>query len=245
MRDPLHITVPGFQGTLDELIQFVRSGQVRLTSLPLAAITAQLLERVQAIEGKDKLESGEAVEIAATLIRIKSFSILPQEPASLQGLTVFDSKPAGHALIQDLESLRLSIERLREMWAHALPAGSARFDTPPELETAPAEAPPSLLDLIRQLEVALHLTRNAPPPLSYRQETYPLEQLSSWILQRSTEAKRAGKQLILNEFLSELPEIAPGLFLAALELARGGSVALGQPGALDDITVSMLEPSSA
>lgn len=241
MREPFYIAVAGFHGTLDEFIQLVRSGQVSLTSLPLAAIAAQLLNHVQVIEGKNKLETGEAVEIAATLIRIKSFSLLPQEPASLEQIALSDSQSARRTLLLDLDSLRLSVERLREMWAHSLPTESSRFDPPSEPDAAAEQADPSVFDLIRQLEEALHLTRNAPPPLSYRQDDYPIEELAAWMLRRLSEAENTRKTLFLNELLDEMPHVAPGIFLAALELARSGSVTISQAEALDAISVGVLE----
>jgi segregation and condensation protein A len=240
MREPLYIDVPGFQGTLDELIHLVRQGPLNLTSLPLSAIASQLLKRIQLIAGKEKLESGEAVEITATLIRIKSYSLLPQEPDSLQEIAVSDSRSARRTLIQDLDSLRLSVERLREMWAHALPPEASRFQPPVEPDQVVDTDNPSLFDLLRSLEEALHLTRNAPPPLFYRQDAYPLEELAAWILERLQEVQNRGKPLFLNSLFHEIPAIAPGIFLAALELARSGSLTMAQSNALDEITMDLM-----
>lgn len=245
MRELLFIDVAGFQGTLDELIHLARQGPLNLASLPLAAIAAQLLNRIQVIAGKEKLECGEAVEITATLIRIKSYSLLPQEPALLEEIALSDSKSARRMLLQDLDSLRLSVERLREMWAHSFPADSERFNPPAEPDEGTTESAPSVFDLIRHLEEALHLTRNAPPPLSYQQDAYPLEQLAAWLLQRFSQVQTTGKPLFLNDLFHEMPDAAPGIFLAALELARGGLVTIFQPNALDEICVSLTAPSEA
>jgi segregation and condensation protein A len=67
-----------FEGPLDLLVYLVKKNEVDIYDIPIALITEQFLEYVEAMT-REKLESaGEFLLMAATLMRIKAQMLLPQ-----------------------------------------------------------------------------------------------------------------------------------------------------------------------
>lgn len=67
-----------FEGPLDLLVYLVKKNEIDIYDIPIALITEQFLEYVEAMT-REKLESaGEFLLMAATLMRIKAQMLLPQ-----------------------------------------------------------------------------------------------------------------------------------------------------------------------
>ena len=73
-----------FTGPLDLLLFLIRRDEVDILDIPLARIAEQYLEHVHLLEQLDPDAAGEFLVMAATLIEIKSRSLLPTLP--LEGL---------------------------------------------------------------------------------------------------------------------------------------------------------------
>lgn len=223
---PLILSLPGFEGTLDELLTLVRSGVFCVVSLPLSRIASAVLGWVCKLESQAKIESADAVEVAAALIRMKSRSLLPAPPPESPAAA---GATESAALLEDLEALRTTIQRLREMWRPArFSTLESLFLVPDPPETAQKE-PETVHNLIRMLEHALHLTRNAPPPLCFDREPNSLQEMAQLILDCCAEPHAQNRGYVLNDLLASHPAAAPALFLAALELVRNEQVTVHQP----------------
>ncbi|NIP79585.1 MAG: segregation/condensation protein A, partial [Gemmatimonadetes bacterium] len=76
---PFVVELDDFEGPLDLLLHLIREQDIDIFDIPIARITAQFL---RAIEGVDVLgldRAGEFLEMAATLVRIKSQMLLPRK----------------------------------------------------------------------------------------------------------------------------------------------------------------------
>ena len=68
-----------YQGPFDLLLDLIAKNEVDLWDIPIATITEQYLEYLHSLQEQDLAITGEFLVMAATLIRIKSRLLLPQE----------------------------------------------------------------------------------------------------------------------------------------------------------------------
>jgi segregation and condensation protein A len=76
--DPLQVTLPLFDGPLDLLLHLVRKQELDIRELRLADLTEPYLRYVERMEELNLDQGGEFLSIAATLIWIKSRTLLPR-----------------------------------------------------------------------------------------------------------------------------------------------------------------------
>ena len=85
MDDPYRIRLPAFEGPLDLLLELIRKQQIDIYDIPIARITRQYLDTIQAMQELDIKLAGEFLFMAATLIHIKSRMLLPVDPLEPEG----------------------------------------------------------------------------------------------------------------------------------------------------------------
>jgi segregation and condensation protein A len=71
-----------FEGPLDLLIYLLKKDEIDIYDIPIARITEQYLEYLRLLEQLDIAVAGDFLVMAATLIYIKSKTLLPPEPAT-------------------------------------------------------------------------------------------------------------------------------------------------------------------
>lgn len=74
----LTFKIENFEGPLDLLLHLIKKSKVEIEDVKLSAITEQYLEIMQQIESVDLEVASEFIEVAATLIEIKSKALLPK-----------------------------------------------------------------------------------------------------------------------------------------------------------------------
>src|SRR2546423_14537281 len=78
--DQYKIKLPDFEGPLDLLLYLIRKEEVSIYDIPIARITAQYLEYLNAMRGLDIAVAGDFLLMAAALIYIKSHTVLSRDP---------------------------------------------------------------------------------------------------------------------------------------------------------------------
>ena len=78
--DRCEIRLPVFEGPLDLLLHLIRKESIDIYDIPIARITEQYLEYIRLMDDLNVNVAGEFLEMAATLIYIKSRMLLPAEP---------------------------------------------------------------------------------------------------------------------------------------------------------------------
>lgn len=68
-----------FEGPLDLLLHLIEKNKVNIYDIPIALITDQYLEYIEAMESRDMDIMSEFLVMAATLVNIKSRMLLPKE----------------------------------------------------------------------------------------------------------------------------------------------------------------------
>lgn len=75
------LKLPVFEGPFDLLLHLIRENQVDIYDIPIAEITAQYLDYLQAMEEMDLEIASSFLVMAATLLAIKAKLLLPVPPA--------------------------------------------------------------------------------------------------------------------------------------------------------------------
>jgi len=77
-NNSLEIKIPLFEGPLDLLLHLIRKKEVSIAEVRLSELTASYLEYLENLQSINLDLAGEFLEIAATMILIKSRSLLPK-----------------------------------------------------------------------------------------------------------------------------------------------------------------------
>ena len=72
------VDLDSFRGPLDLLLYLVRKHEVQIVEIPIASVTDQFLAHLEILEQLDVTAAGEFLDVASTLIEIKSRMVLPR-----------------------------------------------------------------------------------------------------------------------------------------------------------------------
>ena len=73
------VRLSNFEGPLDLLLYLIKDNKLEIENIKLASITEQYLDYMKDIDKVDMENAAEFIEVAATLVEIKSKSMIPQE----------------------------------------------------------------------------------------------------------------------------------------------------------------------
>lgn len=74
-----NVKLENFEGPLDLLLYLIKDSKVEIQDVKLADITEQYLEYMEDLDNVDMERAAEFIEVAATLLEIKSKSLIPTE----------------------------------------------------------------------------------------------------------------------------------------------------------------------
>ena len=246
LQEDYRVALDAFHGPLDLLLYLIRRAEVDVSDIPVAAITDQYLAFLQQVENVDVEEAGEFLVMAATLIELKSRTLMPPEPIEgeggppVPGAPGFPGTEAGgglepsdprYDLVQQLlayqrvrvASEELDLRRLEFENRFARRPGRRPGDGPAEDEPEPVTLD---LDDVHLMDVAgayeriissIDFTCFGDHVVEIDDTPIALHQED--LLDRLQRAP--GSRLTLQEvFVNRTPGHRVGLFLATLELAR-------------------------
>ncbi len=121
-----------FEGPLDLLLYLIKKDELNIYDIPITRITEQYLEYLNMIELLDLEVAGEFLLMAATLMHIKSFMLLPPDP---EGLETEELDPRAELVRRLLEykAFKEAADRLRDFEAKRSGLFT-RTDVIPEIE---------------------------------------------------------------------------------------------------------------
>jgi segregation and condensation protein A len=79
---PPPVKAGAYEGPLDLLLDLIRKQQINIYDIPIAKITQQYLDYLHLMEELNIDVAGEFIFMAATLIHIKSRTLLPPDPTA-------------------------------------------------------------------------------------------------------------------------------------------------------------------
>ncbi|MBL7008742.1 MAG: segregation/condensation protein A [Planctomycetes bacterium] len=231
-----------FQGPLDLLLQLVRDKELEIHVVSLAEVCDAYCQYVRSMERIDVDEAADFLVVAATLLAIKSRSLLPHEELD-EDEDPFDP---GEELVQQLlvyKELRQAADSLGASWrrrAKLLPAGGkwlGKYDLDEDEEEEEWELGEvsvwDLLKVFRRLEKETGFMR----PHRVREQGRPL----SWYVEEVWSRIEGGGKLSLREVFTQeqtFREDAAYYLVALLELAKQQAIDLEQTDTFGDILVS-------
>ncbi len=232
------VELEAFEGPMDLLLHLVRRHEVDLFDLPMAKLVAQYLEHVRSLEVLDVDRAGAFLVMAATLVEIKSRTLVPaaerragddaRDDAELTEAAAADPRLE---LVQQLLAYRRfkeaagALEARREAWESRHPAAAAKGaaeedpddpDAPPPLDLAEVNAMDLAAAFTRAMEAIGHVGDH-----TVEVDDTPISLHADDIADRIGRDGGARRTLTLGQVIAGRSRgEAIGLFLALLELVR-------------------------
>ena len=223
------VAIPAFSGPLDLLLHLIRVNEVSITDIPIAMITQQYAQYLDAMRELDLDVASEYVALAAELIYIKSRMLLPRPPGPPEEDPRYDLARR----LQEYERFKRTAESFHEI-------DTLRSGLWPRPETDIPRSPGgetlevSLFDLIEAFREMTERYRLAhPPALEIRHIRFSVADKMRELVERL----ETSGTLPLLEFLGTMRYRAEAVtsFLAALELVRLGVVRIFQSALFSEI----------
>jgi segregation and condensation protein A len=237
------LSVTGFEGPLDFLLEMVRRQQVDLARLSILTLTDQLVTAIEA--GGIALERrAEWLVMASELLLLKARLLLPASPAEAEDAQATAARRL--ALLEELARMRTGAA-----WLGARPQlGQAVFARGQAL---PPPARPQAELYVAFLEATLAMLegraeRPAAPALLYRPAPPDLWRIPDALKHIAALLPHHPDGLRLEHCLPPIPQQAPdrplrlraalaSTFAAGLEMAREGAVTLKQARSFEPLTL--------
>ncbi len=228
-----------FQGPMDLLLHLVREQEVEISEVEISRVLKGYLEYLHAMKDLDIEVAGEFLVMAATLMAIKSRSLLPRDSVDLdEGLDPKDE------LIQRLIEYRRFREASEDLGTRFAvrsqqhPRGASSVAEPEggrEFELGEV----TTWDLLAQFSRLMRETL-ANKPHQIVRDRRPLRHFVEEMARILTERKGSSlKDLVLAVDAEPTRESLIGSFCALLELARLGLVRLTQDATTSDIAIDL------
>ena len=236
MNTAPNIQLPIFEGPFDLLLHLIRENQVDIYDIPIAQITAQYMEYLQAMEALDLEIASSFLVMAATLLAIKAKMLLPPAEAEEEE----EEKDARAELVQDLLEyihFKDAAERLQDLHEVA----SLQYSRPNVEELYISLFAPenplsgkSLLDLSLAFAELLARLPKGRAVLDISREQVTIQDKTRDI---AAALKRRPRGLPFSEIFSACSGKVEcvAAFLALLELIRLLKVRVSQSGIYDEI----------
>ena len=232
---PPPIKLGVYEGPLDLLLDLIRKQQINIYDIPIAKITQQYLDYLHMLKEMNIDVAGEFVFMAATLIYIKSRTLLPPDPTAPPDELEDPRAELVHRLLEHEQfknaAEMLNSKRLLEdaMWSQP---GIGEFS---EAQDEPGLVV-SVFDLISVFREILERAKKKPQ-MQIRREEVTVAQMVEHVKQvlRASPGPVPLADLV-GDFLWRQALIA--LFLAVLELVRVRAVLLRQKDLFAAITVA-------
>lgn len=235
------VSTPVFEGPLDLLLNLIESAELDITSISLALVTDQYLERIRALDNMDAEEISAFLVIAAKLIQIKSEALLPRPPVREAG----EEDPA-EALARQLRLYK----KFKEVAIWLGERGKQNLRTylriaaPPKVESRFEMGDVTLADLIlaaetifaREAEKAELGTVIRPPKVTIREKVNHITKILG-------SEKRTTFSQMVEGAKSRIEVVVT--FLALLELVKRYRVNAVQDALFSDIQIELIGEFSA
>lgn len=226
-----------FSGPLELLLHLIGSAKIDIQDIFVSSVTQQYIDIVQQTEALDMEEASEFIQMAATLLLIKSRSILPVVATDSE-----EEEDPGQVLIRQLEEyarfaqLAATMQDFEQAAQRLFAKLPDEFPLPPpvfELEGLTLEG---LIAAFARISARTGARQEPPPDARViRMDQHTVAQCMGTILRQI----RKGKQRF-EALFSQAPtrnEVVT-LFLALLELLKQGRLIVSQNSPGDAIIIS-------
>ena len=229
-----------FHGPMDLLLHLVREQEVEIHEIEISRVVEGFLAYLGALKDLDIEIAGDFVVVAATLMSIKSRSLLPREEVDLEK----ELDPRDELIQRLIEYRRFhdaaaNLASLADLRSRAFARGSAG------IEAQDAEGPQLDLgdltswDLLAQFSRLLRETQSGRPHHVAR-DGHPLRYYVDALTRRIRELGEVSLRELLAQIEPEKSrEALVGSFCGLLELVKLGLVSVDQPDPRSDIRIQL------
>jgi len=221
-----------FEGPLDLLLHLVRETKMEIKFVPLASVTEQFLKYMEEIDTIDFALATEFIEIAATLVEIKSRSILPK-PTLEDDPEDIENKL--RAQLEEYKILKEASEKLKEQ-----ENVDHFYKTPIELKPEFAWKLDNLsLDMLTEaFSKIMHRMAENAKSKEHRQIKLDRFTVRDKILDIQARIKKNKQIMFFDLFESDFTKSEMiNTFLALLELLKSGEICCCQETKFSDILI--------
>jgi len=230
------ITLPVFEGPLDLLLRLIRQHKLEISEVSLVAVSGQYLDILHALEEMDLEVAGEFLVVAATLMEIKSRSLLPT-PEAIEDEEGED--PAEELLrrLEEYEQFRDLSERLWELEsANRLTASRAPVESHVGAVPLADLGPPDLTRALRRLLIAADEAAGEAGARIAREGISLSTRLRDvWAQLTRSGGRVSFSELLPRETAHPRRQEVLATFLVVLELVRLGQINVWQDDVLEEI----------
>lgn len=235
--DSIRIKLQSFEGPLDLLVHLIRRNKLNVYDIPIKLITQQYLEYLDLMQELNLDVASEFLVMAATLIHIKSRTLLPRpevapedgEPEEdprdvlVRRLLEHQKFKAAAEVLHDRETLRSAQWTRPDSRVEAI----AGDEYEPELEV-------DLFSLLSAFKLVLERARERPP-LLLPPEQISIEVRIEQLLERLSETEACGFEDLFADTGTHADLIVT--FLALLEMIRLKMIRVFQSGQMGAIRI--------
>lgn len=231
MTAAYYLKLQQFEGPLDLLLHLIRVNEIDIFNIDIFFLTSQYLTYLRTLQYEDLADASEFLEMAATLIEIKTRMLLPgQEKSEEEGLEEEDPR-------QNLQERLIAYEQFKraaEMLAQFPRFGDQvrtncewqRLEPSFEDIEAPLEGNPASLVILYEQMLQQLAERKPPAKVEAKTHLVTVEQKIAELTKLLETVKFALFQGFYKKFRSRYELVV--YILAALELSKGGSIKLYQ-----------------
>ncbi|MGI2327100.1 segregation/condensation protein A [Planococcus sp. YIM B11945] len=240
------VKVEAFEGPLDLLLHLIHRLEIDIYDIPVSQITSQYMEHIRAMQVLELNEASEYLVMAATLLAIKSKTLLPVHEGEFDDVEYeLDEQDPRDELVSRLVEYRKFKDaslKMKEMETHRsflftkAPKDLSEFQLATGSENIDLEV--NTYDMLAAFQKMLR-RKQLKAPLSARiarQELSIKDQMTS-IVSRLKTAK--GRTSFTNLFPSDDKSVLVVSFLSVLELMKRQVIAVEQEKNFTDLMVEL------
>lgn len=240
--DSFKVKLNQFEGPLDLLLTLIKSAKIDICQIFLSEITEQYLEIVSDISTVDVEKASDFIDMAATLLEIKSKRLLPKAPIEEDP----NEETPEQRLIRQIEEYKLFkeaseklklIEDVNKFYKDPDPkAGDFRFVLPESLNLD------NLIDAFSKLLFKVNLKAEVPVERKIAKDRFTVAQKIGHIKDLLLIKKHFKFSELFESDYSKSEII--NTFLALLELLKGQVISVTQSATFEDIEINSKEETN-
>ena len=222
------IELPAYRGPIDLLLYLVRRQEVSLAEMSLAKVVDQYLAYLELLQQLDLTDVGDFIDLASTLVELKSQAVLPKIVDETEEEAVLDPQEELVERLLQYKEIRDAAAVLDEMGQRWQQRYERMTDDMPSRRIDPGDQPIVDLEIWDLVSAFGRIMRESagPPPTEVIYDDTPIHVYMQRIHDRLSGAERIA--LIDLVHGGEHKSAFIGWFLASLELSRHHGAAVEQ-----------------
>tara|TARA_R110002049_G_scaffold2750_2_gene21659 strand:+ start:515100 stop:515903 length:804 start_codon:yes stop_codon:yes gene_type:complete len=222
------IELPVYRGPLDLLLYLVRRQEVSLTEMSLAKVVNQYLEYLDVLQQLDLADVGDFIDLASTLVEMKSQAVLPQLVEDDAEELIEDSQTELVERLLQYKEIRDAASVLEEMGNRWQQRYERMSDDLPARRVDPGDQPIVDLEIWDLVSAFGRIMREAagPPQTEVVYDDTPIHVYMTRIHDRLQSDEKVPLLDLVHGGIHKSSVI--GWFLATLELTRHHGAAVEQ-----------------